>query len=169
MKSEFLDGVAWDAERGRLLYRDIRYMVIRPETLVELQKAVERVFPDEAERMVAAGGFAGGSKSARRYREALGLGPEATAKFLCGMGGQIGWGHFELLRFDAAARELEIQVRSSPFAEAYGRAARPVCHFIRGVAEGLSEVVFGPGGVAVETSCAATGDPLCRFAVRRRA
>ena len=149
--------------------KDVRYLLIRPETLIDFQKALERLSPAQAGEILAAGGFSGGSKSARRYRECFGLGPEATARFLCTMGGQIGWGRFELFRLDEKAGELEVEVTGSPFAEAYGQATAPVCHFIRGVLAGLAEVLFGPGCETSESACAAAGARVCRFSVRRRA
>lgn len=168
MENEILAGLGWDQERGRLLFKEVRYLLIRPDTVIDFQKALERFAPKETAAAMAAGGFTGGSKSSRRYREVFGLGPEATARFLCAMGGQIGWGRFELVRYEEGTRPaLEVVVTGSPFAEAYGRATAPVCHFLRGVLLGLGDTLFGAGCEAHEVACAAVSGDACRFVVNR--
>ncbi|MBI4635540.1 MAG: hypothetical protein HY727_04235 [Candidatus Rokubacteria bacterium] len=145
---------------GRLFYRGARYLLVRPETLAALQRAVEAELGARAPEPLAAGGRVGGGAAAR----ALGGAPRALVERLLGMGGEIGWGEFSLERLSAV--ELVVTVRHSPFAEAYGRAEGPVCHLTRGVLDGLARLVLlGPLPV-VETACAAAGAPLCRFEAR---
>jgi V4R domain len=50
--------------RGRLVLGGARYLLIRPETLVGLQKAVEGALGERAAACIAAGGRAGGAKAA---------------------------------------------------------------------------------------------------------
>jgi len=51
---------------------------------------------------------------------------EEQARRLVEVGTTLGWGQFTLARF--AADGLVVTVRHSPFAEAYGASAAPVCH-----------------------------------------
>lgn len=178
-----LDGLEYEASSGRLSYKGVRYLLIRPETLVAFQLAIEaEVGPEKCAELMQAGGFTGGALSARRYRDAFGYSDREIAEFMCRMGGEIGWGHFTLVRLDVAGREMIVEVLDSPFAEAY-RALRPlspgpplphrqkasggegVCHFIRGVLAGLGAGLFGGEVASAETTCQARGDPLCRFEV----
>lgn len=163
MENSVLRELAWDAGAGRLFFKDVPYLLIRPETLVAFQKAVEAELGERAGELLARGGHTGGALSTRRYREAFGLGPEETARFIVGMGREIGWGDFRLERLDFGARELVVSVGRSPFAEVYGAASRPVCHLIRGVIAGLAEGSFGAPAQAQEVECAATGARTCRF------
>jgi predicted hydrocarbon binding protein len=77
------------------------------------------------------------------------------------MGAVLGWGRFAVEAL--AADRLVVTVERSPFAEAYGPSATPVCHITRGVLESLAAVTLGGAPRMVETACAAMGDPRCRF------
>jgi uncharacterized protein len=146
-----------DATAGRLLHRGARFLLIRPETLIALQRALEAALGETAADVLVAGGRAGGGRSAAT------LAGDARQRVtaLLEMGGRIGWGDFALESL--AAHELVVTVTDSPFTEAHGPSDRPVCHLTRGVLHALAESVFeGPVSVR-ETACAATGAPCCRF------
>ena len=137
------------------------YVLIRPETLVALQKAVEAVLGARAAECFVAGGLAGGAKAAA----ALDGPPEARVRQLFEAGRDIGWGDFALERLTAT--ELIVTVGDSPFARVYGRAAGPVCHLTRGVLQTLASTVLDARVVVEETACAAAGAAHCRFEARR--
>ena len=142
---------------GVLTVGEARYLLIRPETLAALQKAVEAALGDRASDCLMAGGRAGG---ARATASLAGTGEERVRR-LVEMGGAIGWGQFALERFDADG--LVVTVQGSPFAEAYGASPAPVCHLTRGVIESLATVTLGRSARVIETRCAATGAEGCRF------
>lgn len=133
------------------------YILIRPETLAGLQKAVEAALGAGAGECLAAGGRAGGAKATAQLE-----GDAASrARRLLEAGRDIGWGEFALERLTPTA--LVVTVAGSPFARAYGAAAAPVCHLTRGVLETLASVVLeGPTRI-VETACSAMGHARCRF------
>jgi len=133
------------------------YVLIRPETLVALQKAVEAALGARAAECLVAGGLAGGAKAAA----ALDGPPEARVRQLLEAGRDIGWGDFALERLTAT--ELIVTVGDSPFARAYGRAAEPVCHLTRGVLQTLASTVLDAPVAVEETACAAAGASRCRF------
>jgi very-short-patch-repair endonuclease len=115
-----LDGLEYDASAGRLSYKGVRYVLIRPETLAALQTAVEaEIGPENCAEIMQAGGFTGGALSARRYREVFGYSDREIAEFMCRMGREIGWGGFTLVKLDVGKREMLVEVSGSPFAEAY--------------------------------------------------
>jgi len=136
------------------------YILIRPETLVALQKAVEAALGPAAAECVAAGGRAGGARATAAFRGAA----HARVERLLAQGAAIGWGHFRLEHLTPTS--LAVTVDGSPFARAYGGARVPVCHLTRGVLEALAARVLDRGDrVSVnETACAATGAARCRFA-----
>ena len=168
MNNEILDYLK--DETGRLTIKDVHYMLIRPDTVVDFQKAVEvMVGPEKCAEAMMAGGYTGGSRSSRRYKEVFNYTDEEIVAFMCRMGGEIGWGRFSLIELDAVDKRLVIKVEGSPFAEAYARdepSSLPVCHMIRGVLAGMAAGIFGSDVVSEETMCAAKGDPVCRFVVR---
>ena len=170
MSNEILDNLK--IETGRLTFKDVRYMLIRPDTVVDFQKAVEAmVGPEQCAEAMMAGGYTGGSRSSKRYKEVFNYTDEEIVAFMCRMGGEIGWGKFGLIELDAAGKQLVIEVEGSPFAEAYARdepSPFPVCHMIRGVLAGMAAGIFDGDVASEETECAAKGDPVCRFVVRGR-
>jgi predicted hydrocarbon binding protein len=142
---------------GRLSYLGSRYLLIRPETIVAMQRAVEAVLGDRAAECFAAGGRAGGGKAMADLPGE----PAARIATLLATGSSIGWGRFALESF--TADRLVVVVHESPFAEAYGTAETPVCHLTRGVLESLARSVLGDGWTVRETECAAVDAPACRF------
>jgi predicted hydrocarbon binding protein len=152
-------------EKGGFFYNEVRYLLIRPETLAAFQKAIEEEIGEKASRILFESGFQGGSLSSKKYREVFGFSDEEIIRFMMDMGSQIGWGRFELDRFDSAEKRLVVKVYYSPFAEAYGSSSKPVCHMIRGVLGGMASLVFGKEIESKELSCLAKGDECCRFEV----
>jgi predicted hydrocarbon binding protein/ActR/RegA family two-component response regulator len=164
-ENEILNEIEYDGQKGALHYKGVRYLLIRPETLAAMQKAMESVCGKEAGEIIFQGGFEGGLLSAKKYKELHEFSKEGILDFMVMMGSQLGWGAFHLSLFDPAAGRLTIEVGNSPFAAAYGEASEGVCHFIRGVVSGLATVILGKNITASETSCIARGDRKCSFVV----
>lgn len=150
-------------DRGGLFYRDVRYILIRPETLISFQKAIEKELGGKASQILYQSGFQGGTLSSKKYREVFNFSDEEIIRFMMEMGPQIGWGRFELERFDSVQKHFIINVFNSPFAEAYGPSPSSVCHLIRGVLSGMASIVFRKEIEGKELSCLAKGDKFCRF------
>ncbi len=168
MGNPILEAVEFDTENGTISFKGVRYLLIRPETLVEVQKGLEKRLGEEAQEILYRGGFTGGHLSTKKYREAFGYGDEEIVQFMATMGGQIGWGNFKLGEFNLEAKRLIVTVTCSAFAEAYGRSTDPVCHMTRGVIAGIGHALFGEDVASVETHCLAKGDDLCRFLIEAK-
>ncbi len=166
MSNSILTDLRFADARGALLYNDVRYLLIRPETLIAFQKAAEEKLGAGADELLYAGGFTGGTLSAKKYREVFGLTDAQSVEFMAMMGTEIGWGKFVVSSFDVGKRELVLAVESSPFAAAYGKAERGVCHLIRGVFAGLASGIFGCEVESCEAECSATGHACCKFIIR---
>lgn len=166
MDNSILADLKFDAARGALLYKGVRYLLIRPETLISFQKAAEENLGAGADELLYAGGFTGGSLSAKRYREVFGLSDGQSVEFMAKMGTEIGWGQFVVSSFSVSSCKLVLVVESSPFAAAYGKAERGVCHLIRGVFAGLASGIFARAVEAREEECLAMGDAHCKFVIR---
>ncbi len=165
MANSILDNLEFDEGQGIVTFKGVRYMLIRPDTVVDFQKAVEAELGERTAEMMMAGGYTGGSRSSQRYREVFDYSDEQIVAFMCNMGREIGWGDFEVEEFDRDGKKLVILVRNSAFAEAYGSAKKGVCHMIRGVMAGMAVGIFGTEVRSEETSCRAKGDELCRFVI----
>jgi predicted hydrocarbon binding protein len=170
MDNSVLAELVWDAASGALNFKEVRYLLIRPETLAQFQRAVEaEVGAERTGELLYSGGFAGGQLSGRKYMETFGLSDREAVEFMCRMGGELGWGQLRLVRWDRDAQSLEVQVTSSPFAEAYpGESRSGVCHLLRGVFGGLGATVFGVPVESDELRCLAAGDSICQIVVRKK-
>jgi predicted hydrocarbon binding protein len=133
------------------------YILVRPETLAGVQKAVEAALGARAAECLAAGGRAGGAKATAA------LEGDAASRVgrLLAAGREIGWGEFVLERLTPSA--LVVTVAGSPFARAYGTSATPVCHLTRGVLDALAATVLDRPTPMAETACIAMGHDRCRF------
>jgi predicted hydrocarbon binding protein len=74
-----------------------------------------------------------------------------------------GWGIVE--RIDVTRNPILIKVRNAPEPRRLGKTGRASCHLFAGIYAGYLETLFGTPTVAVETTCACKGDPLCTFEV----
>jgi son of sevenless-like protein len=163
-----LDELAYDQSSGALLYKGVRYLLIRPETIAGFHKAIASNCGNEADEGLFAGGYAGGSLSAKKYKALHRLSDTEIIEFMMNMGKQIGWGNFNLKRYDPTEKHLCVAVKHSPFAQAYGQSSQSVCHLIRGVLAGMASVLFGTDCLADEVQCRARGDDQCRFVIQAR-
>ena len=164
--NSILNELAYDSASGALNFKDVRYMLIRPETVIGFQKAIEENNRELAQDAFFQGGFRGGFLSAQNYRELHDFDDNQIIDFMMKMGTEIGWGHFTLQKFERKERHLSIIVRHSPLAAAYGRSTSGVCHLIRGVLSGLVSVIFNKECVGSEVQCLAKGDEHCLFEIQ---
>jgi predicted hydrocarbon binding protein len=162
-ENSMIDQLVYDPASGTLTYRDIRYVVIRPETIVGFQKSIEKHNRKTAQDALFQGGYQGGYLSAKKFKETQNLSDREAIDFMMTMGAEIGWGHFQLIDYDSESCKLQIKVENSAFAEAYGDSTEGVCHLINGVLSGLAAVVFGRNCKGIETECVAKGDKNCVF------
>lgn len=165
MENQLLQQLKYTEDQGTISYHGVRYLLVRPETIMEIYRLLEKSLGERAGHLFYQAGYLGGKLSAKKYKEAFALGDQQTIQFMMGMGTQIGWGRFELVAFDADKKILEVVVHGSAFAQAYGRSYSFVCHLIRGVLAGLGEPIFGPPLEAKERSCQAAGAASCQFRI----
>jgi len=168
MGNAILEALEFEGERGAISFKGVRYLLIRPETLAEFQKGLEERLGEEAGELLYRAGFAGGHLSTEKYKETFGYGDDEIVQFMMTMGGQIGWGKFQVEEFNRKGKRLIVLVKSSPFAMAYGDSAHSVCHMTRGVMAGMAHILFGEDVAAAETQCLAKGDDLCRFLIEAK-
>ena len=118
-QNSIIDQLMYDPASGALTYRDVRYLLIRPETIVGFQKTIEKHSRTGAQEALFQGGYRGGYLSAKKYKEMQSLSDSETISFMMTMGAEIGWGNFQLIEYDFEIRKLQIRVKNSAFAEAY--------------------------------------------------
>jgi predicted hydrocarbon binding protein len=131
-------------------------------------KAVMKELGEKAGELAFTGGYQGGAASTAAYKEKFGLSSEEILDYMCKMGGELGWGKFNI-EYNSTSR-LEISVTHSPYADTQAVAdgsENGSCHFIRGVLAGLGRTVLDSEVTATEPECEAKGDPHCTFVIER--
>jgi predicted hydrocarbon binding protein len=151
----------WDPVAGRLHFEGLRHLLVRPETLAELQKGVEDRLGNKAAEFLYAAGAAWSVGAVRRL--AKGAEPVELARAVCAQATSMGWGLWTVQAFDPGARRLAVEIQGSPFAEAYGSADHPVCHLACGAVAGLAESLLAMPAGCTERSCVAMGHGSCIF------
>ena len=167
-QNSIIDQLVFDPASGALTYKDVRYLLIRPETIAGFQKSIEKHSRADVHEALFQGGYQGGYLSAKKYKEMQNLSDSETIDFMMTMGAEIGWGKFQVIEYDFENRKLKVRVKNSAFADAYGESSEAVCHLIRGVLSGLATVLFAQNCVASETECMAKGDTHCVFVVSEK-
>jgi predicted hydrocarbon binding protein len=153
-----------DENRGALSAHGYRLILLHPESLIEIQMALEEKVGLEAGQMIFRGGYVIGLREARRMKDSE-LSEEEIVKNVAARCAAHGWGIFQVESLDLWRHELIFRVDHSPFAYAYGKSSTGVDHLIRGIFSGVCEVIFDKKVVATESMCRAMGDSYCQFMV----
>lgn len=167
-RPSFRDRLTFDAARGEYRDGDIRYLMLRADTLMGLFAELPEAARAEALAAFARAVARFGGRSARAYQAAGAQEADALLATIAATAPQLGWGIWTLRR---EADALALEVHNSPFAAGAGAGAgalaAPVCAPIVGMLRAVGAIVLGGEVAADETSCAATGGACCRFTVRR--
>jgi predicted hydrocarbon binding protein len=164
--NSILDEMAFIKENGLLSFKGVRYLLIRPETLAGIYRALEKTHGARTGAdTFFRGGFEGGRLSAEKFRRPAPGWEKEIVEFMTRMGCEIGWGRFRILKLDLERKVLRLSLSFSPFAAAYGRSRHPVCDLPRGVFAGVAAGIFGTGVLATETQCKAMGARVCKFEI----
>lgn len=151
----------WDLARGELRDGDVRYLLIRDDTLMGLFRNLPEPARAAALEAFARSVVEHGTRSARRY-QTMGA---AEARALLGVieatAPQLGWGVWRFT--ETTGRTLALEVENSPFAAGYGPSPQPVCHAIAGMLEAVGALALGGDVRATEQACAAQGHARCSF------
>ena len=165
MSADFKHRLNFDLAHGELRDGDTRYVIMRADGLMGLFKRLSAPARAEALEAFAASVTEHGARSAARYTA-----DDGDARYLLATvaanAPQLGWGlwHFSLTE----AKELQLEVKNSPFARGYGPSADTVCAPITGMFSAVASIVFDAPAQAEEHLCAASGGTVCRFSARLR-
>ena len=155
--------MSYDAERGSLTIGPLRYLLLRPETLSEIQKGVEDRLGSSAPDYLYTAGASWAIGAMRRLKSALAADNSELLQAVCRHASELGWGRFELNFWNKQDKKLVVRVDDSALAAAYGQADRPICHLFAGAVGGMAEAVLSMPTSCTEQMCVARGDPACVF------
>jgi predicted hydrocarbon binding protein len=164
-KNSILNHLEYDKTSGALTYKGVRYLLIRPETIITFQKEMETSLGEKTKQAFYEGGFSGGFLSSNKYKEIFKFSDRQIIEFMMEMGTEIGWGCFSLTHFDLEKKVLRVSVKNSPFVRSPGESSKGTCDLIRGVVGGMASVIFNQTCTASEVECISKGFDRCLFVV----
>lgn len=162
----FRERLSFDAGAGEIRDGEVRYLLIRPDTLMGAFALLPAALRDQALDALARATTEHGAKSARRY-QAMGTGQaQELLATIAATAPELGWGLWTL--HPGADGALDLEVRNSPFAAGFGASDGPVCAAIAGMLAAVAGLVAGREMAAREVACAAAGAASCRFEARAK-
>jgi CheY-like chemotaxis protein len=164
-ENSILNNLEYDENAGTLIYKGVRYLLIRPETILEFKEKMDAALGETAKEGFYQGGFSGGYLSSKKYKTVFNFSNRQIIDFMMDMGTQIGWGCFTLDHFDIEKKFLQVSVKNSPFTLSPEKSSKPTCDLIRGVVGGMASIIFNQTCTALESKCVSTGSDICIFVV----
>ena len=163
--NQLLESIAFEGKAGKLSLQGLRYLLVRPGLLLEIQKSLEEVLPHEVERILADAAQNEGTALSMRLKDVFSYSPDQVLSSLAFMLGESGWGSIQVQMINMDLNELVVKVQESPFAEEYGPSVKPVCHLLLGLFRGVGRALFDGDIDGQEVQCAAKGDAACLMVV----
>ncbi len=158
---DFRDRLSFDAAHGAIHDGDIRYVLIRQDSLMGMFTRLPPPARREALAALADSVAEHGRRSAERY--AAEQPGRDLAALIAATAPQLGWGEWRMTQEPCG---LQLTVTNSPFAAGHGPAEEPVCAPITGMLQALGAILADAPLEVVETSCAANGSTVCTFHAR---
>jgi predicted hydrocarbon binding protein len=162
--------LASDPRTGILRLHGQPCVIVRPKVLVNIQKQLEQTMGGSAKGIM----YLAGERSSRDGVVPVHAIPGNDGASLTLEGARrmidafsvLGWGHAEVVMFDAEHDRLVLRIVNSPMALGYGPSSKPVCHFLAGWAAGMGEALVGRELLCEEVACKAQGRGYCEFELR---
>ena len=166
--NETIAHLMFSPENAELLYNNIRYILIRPETLVRFQKLVEESLGPMTSDLMFKAAYDIGAAIGRRLMERAELSQQEMIISMLNSANELGWAKLYLKETEEFPGRVVLEAFNSAFASAYKQSHTPVCHLIRGIFSGALSQMIGPIMDSQETKCLAMGYPKCIFEFRLR-
>ncbi len=142
-----------------------RVVLLGSGTFVELQKGIEDLLGNQADAVFYDAGIRSGKEARETIETELNEKGEELIKRTFSLMEESGFGWFKVddLKVDSSERRGSVEVSHSFIAETYGKAERPVCHFVAGFIAGIVSVIWNTEIVCDETSCKSVNGDKCVF------
>lgn len=157
----FWERITLDEESGAVYDGNRRYLVMRPDVLMGMVRALAPTVQEQVLTAFYLSAFEQGGKSVSAYQSEDGM--DRLQEIVVQGAEALGWGKWVV---SAHEQGLGLQVHNSPFAAGYGQSDVPVCAPVKGIFRSLAEKVLGASVTVEETSCAAQGHGNCCFVAR---
>lgn len=176
IKAEREERIELGSEQGEAVANFLglqrRVVIMTPEALVGMMKALKTTFGTAGLTMLYMMGKEKGSLDAALAAEALkGEDIPPTKRLLLEtiihQSRVQGWGLAQVGEYDEEKAAVTVRVENNPLAIAWGKSDVPVCHFLRGYWAGALSEALEKDAQCTETRCMSKGDPYCEFVLQR--
>lgn len=160
-----------DPQGGVLRVFDHRFLLLRPEILVNVQKQLEQTVGQSTKGILYLAGEKSGREGLHTVESLLegvdvsSANPD-TLKRMVDVMALLGWGRCEVTLLDVDARRFALTLVNSPIAEFYGPSKKPVCHLVAGWLAGVGMILLDEQLLCEEVACKAMGRSGCEFQLR---
>jgi len=140
-------------------------MIMRTKSFTRMLDGIRAYFGSAGDAFLWYLAREGGANTAEWFIEELeGLGVVDRIKFHLDTLFSVGWGRFELAKFDEESRVIEIVVKDClEVLHSKGAYSEPRCIFIRGYLTGALSKYLNRDIRLEEVKCEGKGDPYCLF------
>lgn len=150
-------------EEGKLWLFDIPISIIPSETIVELQKELEKT---SSETLIYYAAKKTGRIWFKQMDESYHIKTKDVMKWGPAIIGLAGWGKVTVVTKKDSEKSLIVTLEESVNAKLYGSSKHPVDHLFRGLVCGAWCYVYGEDLSAIETHCMSMGHEKCKFVLK---
>jgi len=147
---------------------DLLFAMQPIESLVELQKELEKKLGKEGEQLMVEFGRMISDDIIKHFKKKFNLKGKRLESIWLNMFGLSGLGKLEVIKMDS--KEARFQTDSSTVAKIYlskfKKSKKPVCLIISGMLESYTKEVIGKRAKCIETTCVAQGKKYCVFEMK---
>jgi predicted hydrocarbon binding protein len=142
-----------------------RVVLLGTGTFIGLQKGAEELIGKQSDAVFYDAGIKSGWEGWYALHTELKEHGDALIRKMFSFTGENGFGWFRIkdLNIESEAKRGSITVSHSFIAHTYGKAEKPVCHFIAGFIAGFISAAWGVEVACDEISCSAVRGDLCVF------
>jgi len=142
-----------------------RVVLLGTGTFIELQKGAEELIGKQSDAVFYDAGIRSGKEGWYALHTELKENGDVLIMKMFSFAEESGLGWFlvESLNIEPEGRRGSVTVSHSFIAHTYGRAEKPVCHFIAGFIAGFVSAAWGVEVTCTETFCSAVSGDVCVF------
>ncbi len=106
--NQLLESMSFEGEAGKLSLQGLRYLLLRPGLISEIQKSLEDALPSDVERILADASQNEGVGLAGRLKDVFSYSEEQVLSSLAFLLGESGWGAISVQMLNMDLMELVV-------------------------------------------------------------
>jgi predicted hydrocarbon binding protein len=159
-------------DEGRLIILNAFQIILPVALLLKLQQLLLKIGKNKARAILKELGSYQVKQGLQRYKKLLQiekLSPEKSMEFFVEHASLLGFGKFNLIKFEKNPIRIIVTSPNNPFAIeyklVYGISKQPIDDYVVGIWEELYSYFLNKKLKCTETLCIACGDKVCQFEI----